>query len=279
MDEVELFEIKYFLLTLNNMLGRYAAMEPFEAIVFTPQEELLSLLDPSGRRLPTFSVEDSYSPELAAVRREKTALEEVLRGLTGEAREEPLNRRRLLALKEDELELGVRRTLTARVLAEKQVLLANMEAVGKLDFLLAKARLARRFGYITVAFGSGLMAVTGVIMFIICPLVFRLLTPVVEVREVAAQILRIGLIAEPLYGASMVASGALRGAEDTLVPSLLNLFSIWVVRLGLALILVPLYGIHGMWTAMAIELCVRGLLLFGRQLKSKYLRPDAAKER
>ena len=137
-------------------------------------------------------------------------------------------------------------------------------------------RLARRFGYITVAFGSGLMAVTGILMFIICPLVFRLLTPVAEVREVAAQILRIGLIAEPLYGASMVASGALRGAEDTLVPSLLNLFSIWVVRLGLALILVPLYGIHGMWTAMAIELCVRGLLLFGRQLKSKYLRPEKA---
>lgn len=138
-------------------------------------------------------------------------------------------------------------------------------------------RLARCYGYITVAFGCAIMAVTGIIMFIGCPLVFRLLTPVEEVRVVAAQILRIGLIAEPLYGVSMVSSGALRGAEDTLVPSILNLFSIWVVRLGLALILVPLYGIHGMWIAMAVELCVRGLLLLYRQIRSKYLHP-AGKE-
>lgn len=136
-------------------------------------------------------------------------------------------------------------------------------------------RLARRYGYITVIFGSAMMALTGVIMFVFCPFVFGLLTPVVEVQTVASQILRIGLIAEPLYGVSMVASGALRGAEDTLVPSILNLFSIWVVRLGLALILVPLYGIHGMWTAMAIELCVRGLLLLARQIRSRYLHPES----
>ena len=134
-------------------------------------------------------------------------------------------------------------------------------------------RLARRYGYITVIFGSAIMALTGVIMYLFCPFVFGLLTPVEEVRAVAAQILRIGLIAEPLYGVSMVASGALRGAEDTLVPGILNLFSIWVVRLGLALILVPAYGIQGMWTAMAIELCVRGLLLLARQIRSKYLHP------
>ncbi|MBQ2667287.1 MAG: MATE family efflux transporter [Clostridia bacterium] len=143
------------------------------------------------------------------------------------------------------------------------------QSVGAKDY-----RLARRYGYITVIFGSAMMALTGIIMFIGCPFVFDLLTPVAEVQTVAAQILRIGLIAEPLYGVSMVASGALRGAEDTLVPSVLNLFSIWVVRLGLALILVPLYGIHGMWTAMAIELCVRGLLLLVRQIRSKYLYPE-----
>ena len=140
-------------------------------------------------------------------------------------------------------------------------------------------RLARRYGYITVIFGSAMMALTGVIMFAFCPFVFSVLTPVAEVRAVAAQILRIGLIAEPLYGVSMVSSGALRGAEDTLVPSILNLLSIWVVRLGLALILVPLYGIHGMWTAMAIELCVRGLLLLMRQIRSKYLHPEQMKEK
>lgn len=142
------------------------------------------------------------------------------------------------------------------------------QSIGAKDYPLA-----RRYGYITVAFGSTLMALTGVIMFIGCPWVFQLLTPVADVRTVAAQILRIGLLAEPLYGVSMVASGVLRGAEDTLVPSLLNLFSIWVVRLGLALALVRRFGIHGMWMAMAFELCVRGLLLLYRQLHSRYLNP------
>ncbi|HHX20431.1 MAG TPA: MATE family efflux transporter, partial [Clostridiales bacterium] len=135
-------------------------------------------------------------------------------------------------------------------------------------------RLARRYGYITVSFGCAVMTLTGILMYIACPLVFQMLTPVKEVQVVAAQILRIGLIAEPLYGVSMVASGALRGAEDTLVPSILNLLSMWVVRLGLALILVPLYGIHGMWIAMAAELCVRGLLMLCRLMRSKYMRPD-----
>ena len=119
-----------------------------------------------------------------------------------------------------------------------------------------------------------MMALTGTAMYLGCPLVFRLLTPVEEVRQLAARVLRIGLLAEPLYGVSIVSSGALRGAEDTLIPGLLNLFSLWAVRLGLAFLLVPRFGLPGMWTAMAAELCVRGILLFIRQLRSKYLHPE-----
>ena len=131
-------------------------------------------------------------------------------------------------------------------------------------------RQARRYGNICVGFSAVLMGLTGIVMFFACPLVFRMLTPDLQVRELAAQVLRIGLLAEPLYAVSIAASGALRGAEDTLVPSILNLVSIWVVRLGLALILVPAWGLHGMWVAMATELCVRGLLLLRRQLKSRF---------
>ena len=64
--------------------------------------------------------------------------------------------------------------------------------------------------------------------------------------------------------------GRLRGAGDTLVPSLMNLASIWGVRLGLALVLTPRFGLWGMWTAMAVELCVRGLLTLLRQRTTKY---------
>ena len=129
---------------------------------------------------------------------------------------------------------------------------------------------ARRYGNICTALGGALMGCTGLLMMIFCPFVFRLLTPVAEVRTLAAQALRIGLLAEPLFGMSIAAAGALRGAGDTLVPSLLNLGSIWIVRLGLSLLLVGKLGLRGMWIAMAIELCVRGTLMLWRQKTSKF---------
>lgn len=129
---------------------------------------------------------------------------------------------------------------------------------------------ARRYGNICTALGGALMGCTGLLIMIFCPFVFRLLTPVAEVRTLAAQALRIGLLAEPLFGVSIAAAGALRGAGDTLVPSLLNLGSIWIVRLGLSLLLVGKLGLRGMWIAMAIELCVRGTLMLWRQKTSKF---------
>lgn len=130
--------------------------------------------------------------------------------------------------------------------------------------------IAKRYGNICTAMGAALMGITGLLMFFLCPLVFRVLTPVTAVRALATKALRIGLLAEPLYGASIVAAGALRGVGDTLVPSLLNLGSIWVVRLGLALLLVPRLGLCGMWISMATELCVRGLLMLYRLKTTKY---------
>ena len=132
-----------------------------------------------------------------------------------------------------------------------------------------KEKIAKSSSNLSVLLGGGIMAVTGAVMFFICPWVFQLMTPDLQVRQLAAEVLRIQLFAEPLYGVSIVASGALRGAGDTLVPSILNLISIWGVRLTLAILLVGRWGLYGVWTAMCIELCVRGLLLLFRQQTSK----------
>lgn len=113
---------------------------------------------------------------------------------------------------------------------------------------------AKRDGNICIALGAFLMTCTGAVMMFLCPLVFGMLTPVADVQQLAARVLRIELLAEPLFGVSIVAAGALRGAGDTLVPSLLNLGSIWLVRVGSALVLVPRFGLTGMWCAMAVEL-------------------------
>ena len=131
--------------------------------------------------------------------------------------------------------------------------------------------LARSFANMSAALGIGVMSAMAIVMYMVCPLVFELLTPDLQVRALAAEVLRIELFAEPLYAASIVASGALRGARDTLIPSLLNLVSIWGVRIPLSLWLVGPMGLAGAWVAMAIELCVRGILLLIRQLRGRWL--------
>lgn len=129
---------------------------------------------------------------------------------------------------------------------------------------------AKRYGTICIGMGALFMTGTGLLMMLICPWILKLLTPDPVVQELAVHVLRMELFAEPLFAVSIVAAGALRGAGDTLIPSLLNLCSIWGVRLGLALLLVPSMELTGLWTAMTIELCVRGLLLFYRHKTSPY---------
>ncbi len=131
-------------------------------------------------------------------------------------------------------------------------------------------REARSFGSICIVLGGAFMGLTALLMMLLCPFVFRMLTPDPAVRALATEVLRMELWAEPLFGVSIVAGGALRGAGDTFAPSMLNLGSIWIVRLGLALLLVPSLGLQGMWIAMTVELCVRGLLLLARHLRSGF---------
>ena len=131
--------------------------------------------------------------------------------------------------------------------------------------------LARSFAWLTTYSGMIVMTVMGALMYFLCPLVFSFMTPVEEVRITAAEVLRIELLAEPLFAASIVASGALRGAGDTLVPGLMNLFSVWAVRVLPAWYLAPRIGLKGMWIAMAGELCFRGGIMLFRLKQEKWL--------
>lgn len=124
--------------------------------------------------------------------------------------------------------------------------------------------LVSSFGRITVIYGMLVMGITGILMYFVCPYIFKFITPDVQVQLLSVKILRIELFAEPLFGASIVAMGVLRGKGDTLVPGLLNLFSLWVVRLSLSFILVRPYGLTGIWIAMAAELCFRGVIMLLR---------------
>ena len=134
-----------------------------------------------------------------------------------------------------------------------------------------RADLAVSFAWLVTGLGVSIMTAAGILMFIFAPLMMGLLSPVAEIRNLGAEVLRIEAFAEPLYGASIVAAGALRGAGDTFFPSLINFISMWFVRIPLSLLLASYYGFYGIWVAMCVELCIRGLLFLYRLKRGKWL--------
>ena len=115
--------------------------------------------------------------------------------------------------------------------------------------------------------GMMIMALMGILMWIFAPQMLSIVTPDNRVVELGTEILRIEAWAEPGFAAAIVGMGAFLGAGNTLVPSMMNLFSIWGVRVTLTLLLAPMMGLRGVWIAMAIELIFRGLIFVLRLYK------------
>ena len=134
-----------------------------------------------------------------------------------------------------------------------------------------KPERAKRYANLAVMLGAAVMTCTGGLMFLGAPLMFSMLTPDAAIRELGVRVLRIEAFAEPLFAVSIVTAGALRGAGDTLIPSMINLASMWGVRITAASLLAPRLGLVGVWIAMCGELCVRGLLFLVRLLRGKWL--------
>ena len=128
-------------------------------------------------------------------------------------------------------------------------------------------KLAERLGWLATILGMLVMTGTGILMYIFAPAILGFLTPDPDIQALGAQVLRIEAFAEPLFAASIVATGVFRGAGDTLGPSVINFISMWAVRLTLAFFLAPRLGLPGVWIAMCADLCVRGTLFLIRLWK------------
>lgn len=133
-------------------------------------------------------------------------------------------------------------------------------------------KLTRSFARITVFMGMGVMGLMGVLMYLFAPQIIGLMTPVEEIRQLGVMALRIEAFAEPMFAASIVAYGVFVGAADTLVPCLMNFFSIWAVRLSLAASLAPSLGLKGVWIAMCVELCFRGVIFLVRLKRERWMK-------
>ena len=123
-----------------------------------------------------------------------------------------------------------------------------------------RKQLARRFGWITVLSGMSIMGIMAVLMYAFAPQLMSMMSPVPEIVDLGARCLRIEAWAEPLFAVSIISYGVFVGAGSTLLPCGINLVSMWIVRLGFSAMMVSSMGLYGVWMAMAIELCFRGIV-------------------
>lgn len=150
LNEIELFELKRFLLKTHEMLPHWQRVQTvlhLEGIALQDTTGALDILDPEQNRVASFYINDAQHPLLCALRKEKRALEERLRTLPeGEDREALLRLRSDAAAREEEEEARIRGAMSLALRPHIPAILQNMEALGDLDLTMEKARLARRCG-------------------------------------------------------------------------------------------------------------------------------------
>jgi MATE family multidrug resistance protein len=125
---------------------------------------------------------------------------------------------------------------------------------------------AQRRGYTAYRMGAALMAAVGFAFLLFPAQIVGFFTNDPQIIAIGTMPLRMVGLIQPLLAASMVFSGGLRGAGDTRWPMMITGGSIWLVRLPLAYLfaLVLGWGLPGAWTALALDLSLRGLLNFLR---------------
>lgn len=140
LSEVELFEIKRFLLELELLAPAASAFSGLEGVNITTLPAALDIIDPDGTRSPSFYVSDRLSERLASIRRERKQVDE---GIKREGMTDELSARRTrLAAEEEDENARVRGLICEKLRPYREKLLENALSIGRLDFALAKARLA-----------------------------------------------------------------------------------------------------------------------------------------
>lgn len=141
LDIAELFEIKQAISLLKKLSKDVALLEQAD-VVITPLVEAERLLDPGNRGTSGFYLYDDYSPKLSEIRARRDRLEKQLAQAIGDQGTALLAERGDLVIQEDAEEAVVRRMLCDALLPYERALSDNLDAVGQLDFRLARAELA-----------------------------------------------------------------------------------------------------------------------------------------
>ncbi|HWR19938.1 MAG TPA: hypothetical protein VN608_09975 [Clostridia bacterium] len=146
LSEVELFEVRQFLLQLTQIVPAFASINAaakFKDIKITAVSEALSKLDIDDKQSAGFYIDDKHSSELKRIRHEKRELESRIRVSVGMERDTLLKERTLLTAREEEEETRIRSVMSEGLRPYVYELISNTNAIGRFDFTVARARLAR----------------------------------------------------------------------------------------------------------------------------------------
>ena len=125
---------------------------------------------------------------------------------------------------------------------------------------------AQQRGYTSYRLAAALMGSVGILFLLFPAQIVGFFTNDPEIIEIGTMPLRMVGLIQPVLAATMVFPGGLRGAGDTRFPMIVTGGSIWLVRLPLAYLLAIVldWGLTGAWAALALDLCMRGLINFLR---------------
>jgi DNA mismatch repair protein MutS2 len=144
LDDIELYEIKYFAILVEELISIYRKLNlNIENIKFSSLSNLISLLDPEGKKIPTFYIYNAYSEKLREIRKKKRSIENIIFKESDAEKVKKLKDERLdVIILEEEEELKIRKGLTQSIYDSISTLDNNIRSIGKLDFLIAKCNLA-----------------------------------------------------------------------------------------------------------------------------------------
>ncbi|MDD2955906.1 MAG: MATE family efflux transporter [Oscillospiraceae bacterium] len=131
---------------------------------------------------------------------------------------------------------------------------------------------AMNFGRIANRIGFCAMIFVGVLLFLFAEPLIRLFTHDETVVMLAAAMLRIVAIAQPLTTSYSILSGALRGAGDARGPFIIGACCMWGLRLTLSCLFVFVFhwGLYGIWIAMIIDNMTRGIWIITRWNRGRW---------
>jgi dsDNA-specific endonuclease/ATPase MutS2 len=144
LDEVELYELKYFSMLMEELINLYKKLNlNIENIKFNSVKSIIDLLDPEEEKISTFYIYDSYSENLKKIREEKRKIEEKIFIEEDKEKVNILKEDRLdIVLLEEKEELKIKKYLSNEIYNYLALIKKNIDSLGKLDLLIGKGKLA-----------------------------------------------------------------------------------------------------------------------------------------